>query len=278
MEPAATGPVIGELPWVGPNLHPVSIAIMLIHQITLGKRLPDFHRKCLASWDKLKGRDVDIVSWTDRNVKAYLADCPPTSVRTLYERARNYGEASDILRMAITYSFGGLYVDWDVLLVDPDRFLAVVGDVKNCDCMFIADRFTKEPNFRCVYDNSLFYMKRGNPLALAFISQIEENYARQPLPSTSYLTGPLALTSFLDSRPRYKDHCRMVAVRDIYALDYEDVLAQLKDQKDRDVLMKSAKTDGAPAIHFWTNAWIPERNWFSMLLQTVLRSFRMRSR
>ena len=84
----------------------------------------------------------------NRNVKAYLAmaDCPPTSVRTLYERARNYGEATNMFRMAITYSFGGLYVDWDVLLVDPDRFLAVVvGDVKNCDCMFIADRFTKEP-------------------------------------------------------------------------------------------------------------------------------------
>ena len=102
------------------------MAILLIHQITLGKRLPDFNRKCLTSWDKLKGRDVDVVSWTDRNVKAYLADCPPKSVRTLYERASNYGEASDILRMAITYSYGGLYVDWDVLLVDADKFLAVV--------------------------------------------------------------------------------------------------------------------------------------------------------
>ena len=57
--------------------------------------------------------------------------------------------------------------------------------MKNCDCILIADRYTKAPNFPCVYDNSLFYMKRGNPLALDFLSQIEENYARQPLPSAS---------------------------------------------------------------------------------------------
>jgi Glycosyltransferase sugar-binding region containing DXD motif len=233
------------------------------------------NRECLNSWRTLKDRDFDVVSWTDQSVKDFLAKCPIVKAKTLCERARNYGEASDILRMAITYTYGGLYVDWDVLLVDPDGFLAVMGDFKTNSCVLIRDRHTKAPDFSCVYDNSLFYMRKGHPLALDFLGEMERNYSKHPVPDTPYLTGPLALTSFLDSHPHYKNDCRMVDMLDMYAFDYEEVVVQTKDQTMREVLKNNWKPGGAPAIHFWTHTWFPKRKWAKRVLDKVWRTFRM---
>ena len=110
--------------------------------------------------------------------------------------------------MAIAYSYGGLYVDWDVLLSDADKFLTIVGDLEATCCVLIQDRFTIEPTFPCTYDNSVFYMRKGNPLALDFLSQVQQNYLSTPLADSPFVTGPLALTSFLNSRPDYKNSCR----------------------------------------------------------------------
>ena len=246
----------------------------LIHQITLGSKVPDFNQACLHSWHKLRDRDFDVVSWTDRDVKDYLATCPVKEVKRLYEKARNHGEASDILRMAIAYSYGGLYVDWDVLLVDADKFLTVIGDLESCTCVLIRDPYTKAPEFSCAYDNSLFYMRKENPLALDFLSQMKENYSKDPVPITPYLTGPLALTGFLDARPDYKNDCRMVDTRDIYAFDYEDVIGLTKDQRKRAALLTHWKPGGAPAVHFWTHTWVPRRKWPRRVVDKIIRTFR----
>ena len=247
---------------------------MLIHQIVLGKKVPRFNQECLSSWHRLKDRDFTIVTWTDRRVPEYLAQCP-VETRMLYQTSRNYGEASDILRMAIAHSHGGLYVDWDVLLVNPERFLEVLGDVSSSSCTLIQDRLTKEPNYSSVYDNSLFYMRKGNPLALHFLSAMKQNYTMDPLPQTPYLTGPLALTAFLESHEEYKDACRLIDMVDIYAFDYEEVIRQTKDHMHREVLKGHWSPKGAPAIHFWMHTWAPQRTWRERVLHKAARILRM---
>jgi hypothetical protein len=248
--------------------------MVLIHQITLGNDVPEFNRQCLNSWRQLTGRDFEIVSWTDRRVSEYLENCPVAEAPMLVKMSRNYGEVSDILRMAIAYSYGGLYVDWDVLLVDAERFLGLVGALESTSCVLIRDPHTTAPEFSCVYDNSLFYIRKGNPLARDFLAEINENYAKEPLPITPYLTGPLALTSFLESHPLYKNDCRMVDTRDIYAFDYEDVIGRTKDHRQRDVLLNDVTPGGAPAIHFWTHAWVPRPKWSKRVVNKVLRTFK----
>ena len=246
----------------------------LIHQIALGDNIPEINRVCLNSWHKLTDRDFHIVSWTDQRIRDDLAISNMVLVQKLLEAARNYGEASDILRMAIAYSYGGLYVDWDVLLSDADKFLTIVGDLEATCCVLIQDRFTIEPTFPCTYDNSVFYMRKGNPLALDFLSQVEQNYLRTPLADSPFVTGPLALTSFLDSRADYKNSCRSIDTLDLYAFDYKGFMARTERRVDRDILEGYCQSSGAPAVHLWTHAWVPKRRWPQRLVDKVLRTFK----
>jgi mannosyltransferase OCH1-like enzyme len=245
--------------------------MQLIHQIVLGAHVPRFNRECLDSWRQLKSRGFEIVSWTGATAQEYLATCGLAEAERLYRRARNFGEASDVLRMAVTYSRGGWYVDWDVLLLDPDKFLELVGDFENSHCVLIRDSHTTEPTLSHALDNSLFYMRKGNPLAVDFLRQVERNYSIDPLPSTSYVTGPIALTRFLNSRKDYEADCRTIEMRDVYALDYEDVLARTHGVGTREVLKECWKAGGPPAIHFWTHAWFREPRWPKRIFDKLLR-------
>jgi mannosyltransferase OCH1-like enzyme len=250
----------------------------LIHQITLGKEIPPLNRECLSSWRSLNDHGFQLVTWTDRSASDFLAACPVAEAKRVYERARNYGEASDILRMAVAYCHGGLYVDWDVLLVDPARFLAVLPDVASSNCILLRDQDTKDPAFPCIYDNSLFYMKKGHPLALDFLREMEQNYAKRPIPNTPYLTGPLALTSFLDLHPRHKADCSMVDIRDVYALDYSQVIERTGEYGNREVLRTSGTSGGAPAIHFWMHTWVTRPKWMTRVLNRVSKTLWLATR
>jgi hypothetical protein len=233
----------------------------LIHQIILGGNVPRLNRQCLDSWRALETRGFTVVRWTDVRVRSYLAEGSVPEAGRLYQAARNRGEASDILRVAITYSYGGLYVDWDVLLLDPGAFLAVMPPVERSDYVVLRDPHTTEPDFSCTYDNSLFYLRQGTPLALAFLAEMKRNFSREPLPDTPFLTGPLALTRFLDSHPELKSACQFVDTRDVYSFDYADVQALTNDPHRRKFLKERWRPGGAPAIHFWTHAWAPKPRW-----------------
>jgi hypothetical protein len=246
----------------------------LIHQIVLGNTVPRLNRACLDSWQQLEPYGFQIVAWTDRSVREYLATHALPEAVALYGKARNYGEASDILRMAIAHDYGGFYIDWDVLLVDPEQFLTVVAGFESNHCVLIRDPLTTEPQFACSYDNSLFYVEKGDALPVDFLSDVERNYAGTPLPDTPYLTGPLALARFLQRHPVYENHCRMIDTLQIYAFDYEDVMSRSPDPLDRELLTHhwKAKANGAPAIHFWTHAWAPRPTWARRVLARLRRT------
>lgn len=245
-----------------------------IHQIVLGTTIPPLNKQCLDSWRALESRGFHVVSWTTRTAEDYLATCPVSEAKTLYERARNYGEASDILRIAITHGHGGLYVDWDVLLIDPDKFLALMPDFERCNCVLLTDPNTREPGFSCTFDNSLFYLRQGNELGVDFLREMQRNYGRDPLPDTPFVTGPLALTQFLEEHPQYKNDCHTVDTLDIYSFDYGKFMEYTKGGTDREALKNHDQRGGAPAIHLWTHAWVPKRTWSRRLVDRISRTFR----
>lgn len=84
-----------------------------IHQIWLGSDLPENYNKLINTW-KFFHPDWEYKLWTDKDIEdlnLYNID--------LYNKTKNYGEKSDILRYEILHRYGGLYVDCDFECLKP---------------------------------------------------------------------------------------------------------------------------------------------------------------
>jgi mannosyltransferase OCH1-like enzyme len=194
----------------------------------------------------------------------------PIEFQNLLKRAKNYGEAGDILRYTILGRLGGLYVDWDVLLLDPQRLLRILGELKDQKCVFLEDRNTQATGYTSVFASSLFYMQAGNPLTRDLLRQMDRDYVTSPEMSTAELTGPLALTRHLKACPQYLREAKVVNLTDVYSFDY----AEVQRLHSRDALAKHKDFSRAPAIHFWTHEWIPQRR---LSLRSLLHGVKTRA-
>ena len=85
----------------------------IIHQIWLGSPVPERYKEWMNSW-RIHNPEWLYILWTDETV-AYLK----LYNQELYNKARNYGQKSDILRYELLYKFGGLYVDIDFRCLKP---------------------------------------------------------------------------------------------------------------------------------------------------------------
>ena len=79
----------------------------IIHQIWLGSELPEKFKIFQKTWQELHPEWVYIL-WTDDMIKDLKIHN-----RELFEKAKNYGQKSDILRYHLLYEYGGVYIDTD---------------------------------------------------------------------------------------------------------------------------------------------------------------------
>src|SRR6185295_9707651 len=182
--------------------------------------------------------------WTDASVAEFLKNEPP-EFQNLYKRAKNHGEGGDILRYMILGRVGGLYVDWDVLLLDARRLLKVLGDLTDLKCLFLEDRNTEAEGYSSVFASSLFYMQQGNPLTRDLLLQMDRDYVNSPELPTAVLTGPMALTRHLKGCPHYLREARILDITDVYSFDY----AEVRRFRTREDLMKHKDVSRAPTLH-----------------------------
>ena len=227
---------------------------MLVHHIVLGNRVTPLVRECLDSWTTVTDCGFEFRLWTDASIAEFVKG-EPIEFQNLLKRAKNYGEAGDILRYMILGRLGGLYVDWDVLLLDPQRLLRVLGDLKDERCLFLEDRKTEAVGYASVFASSLFYMQKGNPLTRDLLFQMERDYVSFPEMPTAELTGPMALTRHLNACPHYLRDAKIVNLTDVYSFDY----AEVRKFDSRDALTRHKNFSRAPAVHFWTHEWIPQK-------------------
>lgn len=79
----------------------------IIHQIWIGKGLPEEFKKFIDSW-RVYHPDWEYRLWTQDDIpKMHLRN------RAFIEQSRNAGEISDLMRYEILYQYGGVYVDTD---------------------------------------------------------------------------------------------------------------------------------------------------------------------
>jgi len=78
-----------------------------IHQIWLGGEMPDRFKKWCDTWREFNP-DYEYKLWTDKDIDHIYIEH-----RDIFNKARNLGQKSDILRYEILRQQGGIYVDTD---------------------------------------------------------------------------------------------------------------------------------------------------------------------
>lgn len=103
----------------------------VIHQIWLGREMPDFEKRLCKQVKESLGADWEYILWTEDKINKL------TEFKNLdlFNLTPNYGQKSDILRYAILHEFGGIYMDTDFLmlgafdsLLDLDFFCGIAYD------------------------------------------------------------------------------------------------------------------------------------------------------
>lgn len=93
----------------------------IIHCVWLsGEEMPENYRKCVDSWRKIMP-DYEIKMWTKDNLPKEVIEHPWVKETLSY---RKWAYATDYIRLWVLYTFGGIYMDTDVLVFKPfDEFL-----------------------------------------------------------------------------------------------------------------------------------------------------------
>lgn len=96
-----------------------------IHYVWLGRgEKPELANKCIESWKKYLP-DYEIIEWNEDNFDINSN----TYLKEAYEN-KKYAFASDYIRLAVLYEYGGVYMDTDVEVI------------KNLDCFLDKKAFS----------------------------------------------------------------------------------------------------------------------------------------
>ncbi|MGE9314218.1 glycosyltransferase family 32 protein [Niabella sp. CJ426] len=206
-----------------------------IHQIVFGSNINDLVNTCLKSWNILKNDGFEIVKWNESKVLKFLEKYYQFALPA-YEGSRNLAEASDLARYLIIYHFGGCYVDWDIQLIHPPKFTALIEN--NKEGFLILDPQTKVLSCEC------FFLAPGNPfllyLAREIVNLFDEKIQIKLL--TPQYSGPFRLTESYNCYKNPKP--KQILLEKIFAYTYEEI----RLMPERDIRQ--------PLIHYWSHLWL----------------------
>jgi mannosyltransferase OCH1-like enzyme len=223
-----------------------------IHQVLFDGRAPLVNRRCLSSWGALRPH-FEIRAWENDDLRTFVGRAHPLVKRTLTS-ARNFGEASDILRIAIVHEFGGLYTDWDIYLLNPQQFAERFAAFSENGVIFLRDSRTSDPDFAAIVTHSFFYSQPRRSLLHSFLERIGDNYKNSPNQVTVHMTGPHAFTRFLLDAGWNLDAPQFVEQDQFFRHRFDIAAAQTDKSQFLDEAMKDPGT--APLLNLWTNSWV----------------------
>ena len=92
-----------------------------------GKPLPEYAKKCIASWKKYCP-DFKILEWNEANF-----DVNSNKYCSEAYKAKKYAFVSDYARFVILYKYGGCYFDTDVEIIKPLNHILSKGPFFGCE-------------------------------------------------------------------------------------------------------------------------------------------------
>ncbi len=149
----------------------------IIHQIWLGGLVPKKYAKWMSTWSE-HHPDWTYILWTDDDIQ-YLR----LFNRDLFNKAKNYGEKSDILRVELINLFGGLYIDTDYECLKPlDQF-------HHCNSFYVSAIPYGGVGFAT--NNALIAAPPRHPLLKKLVETMKKS---AKFPDLSNRTGPIYFT------------------------------------------------------------------------------------
>ncbi len=206
----------------------------VVHQIWLGKPMPDKFKPLIQTWAEIEGWKYKL--WT----KSELTDFVMVN-RDLFDEARDYGEASDILRLEILFQEGGLYVDTDFECLESQFF----DSIHNKLDFYASFEPLEHGGFKIC--NAIMASKKGHALVGKMIKELKSNCEKHKDGTTVERTGPNFITSVIFNYYK-KSH----STRDIFfppTFFYPTNKNEVHDGKY--ILFPESV-----AFHYWSGSWI----------------------
>lgn len=159
-----------------------------VHQIWLGSPVPEKYKKWMTSWMNLQGWQYKL--WTDKDVENLNMHN-----RALYNSAKNYGEKADILRCEILLQEGGIYVDTDFELLNPqllDQFNKSFDFYMGFEPMEHVPDYERVHGIHIKLSNAFIASIPNHPILKKLVFDLADNCSRQT--HTVNRTGPNYVT------------------------------------------------------------------------------------
>lgn len=226
----------------------------IIHQIWLGSSLPEDLKTLQQTWKKFHP-DWEYKLWTDNDVKNFKMQN-----REVFEKTKNLGAKSDILRYEILYQFGGLYVDTDFECLKPFDELHHI-------CDFYAGLFSYDKI--CIM-NSLMGCSPKNKILKNILDSMKMVSSFQITPEEVFnFSGPHYLTSVFFGTDK-KDKQNSI----IFPPTYFFPSPNSNSGKTHNEQKKFLK-DESHAIHYWHISWVKKDSNILRLLKKILKFFKV---
>jgi Mannosyltransferase OCH1 and related enzymes len=218
----------------------------IVHQIWLGGKVPEIYLNWMSSWANLHGWTYKL--WMDEDVKTLSMHN-----RDLYDKTKNVGEKSDILRLEILLKYGGVYVDTDLACMRPEFF----EELHQKFDFYIA----VEPLFHGIvqeykifkFCNAIIASIPQHTLVKDLIINLKANYLAYANQSIFQRTGPNYLTRIISQYELRGAHKQ----RNMYlpcSFFYPFTICETKNyincpEKIMDLFPETA------GIHYWAGSW-----------------------
>jgi mannosyltransferase OCH1-like enzyme len=192
--------------------------------------------KCLDSWEILKQHNFEIRIWNDETIIPFITTWYPWTLEAI-RNARNRAEAADISRFALVYHFGGYYIDWDIQLLDVEKFIELCESNPN-------GYLIQDPVNQTIAPEA-FSATKEEPFLLSLLENITDiyKYGFRDSMTTPFYSGPFRMREVLYFN-KMKTLQNIKRVKEVFLYDYSEI--RLKPKRDIEV----------PMIHYWAHAWI----------------------
>ena len=224
----------------------------IVHQIWLGSSVPQKYHDWMSTWANINGWEYKL--WTDEDVRQmslYNQD--------LYDRAENYGEKADILRLEILEKHGGLYVDVDFECHKPHVF----DHLNRCFDFYIGfeplehgfmSKFNSYNIFKVC--NAILASRPHHPLIKDLIVNMKANYFAFKKKGTCEKTGPNYLTrticEYEENKPdSYKN--LYLPCTFFYPFSEPELREYFSQEGNSLEIMPETA-----AVHYWSQSWVPQ--------------------